>query len=168
MSTHAPQKQTNQTQPQRMSRQRQVILEEVWNVRTHPTADEVYEMVRLRLPKVSLGTVYRNLDRLSREGLISTIEGAGQRRYDGEMDEHVHLRCTVCSYIGDVDSASILPGLLKDLAGDFEVSSCQVEFQGVCGECSKARSQENDKEHGGKISAECDSPNSPGAEGPEK
>jgi Fur family ferric uptake transcriptional regulator len=142
MSTHAPQKQTNQTQPQRMTRQRQVILEVVRNVQTHPTADEVYEMVRLRLPRVSLGTVYRNLDRLSREGLINTIEGAGQRRYDGEMDEHVHLRCTCCDYISDVEAASIPMELPGKVVGDFEISSWQVEFLGVCGECRKARSQE--------------------------
>jgi Fur family ferric uptake transcriptional regulator len=118
------------------------VLEEVRKVRTHPTADEVYEMVRLRLLKVSLGTVYRNLDRLSREGLINTIEGPGQRRYDGELDDHVHLRCTCCGYIGDVESASIPMELLNSVVGDFEISTCQVEFLGICGECRKGRSQE--------------------------
>ncbi|MBW2706713.1 MAG: transcriptional repressor, partial [Deltaproteobacteria bacterium] len=48
-----------------MTRQRQVILEELRKVDTHPSADEVYEMVRKRLPRISLGTVYRNLEILS-------------------------------------------------------------------------------------------------------
>ncbi|MGE5577510.1 MAG: Fur family transcriptional regulator, partial [Syntrophothermus sp.] len=53
-----------------MTRQRQIILEELKNVTTHPTADEVYEMVRRRLPRISLGTVYRNLELLAEEGII--------------------------------------------------------------------------------------------------
>ena len=52
----------------RMTRQRRVILEELRNVNTHPSADEVYEMVRKRLPRISLGTVYRNLELLCSQG----------------------------------------------------------------------------------------------------
>ena len=135
MLRHAPQTQTSQTQTRRMTRQRQVVLEEVRKVRSHPTADEVYEMVRLRLPKVSLGTVYRNLDRLSRDGLIATIEGPGQRRYDGDMDDHTHLRCTRCGYVGDAEPIEVPLEQFSDTAGDFEISSCRVEFLGTCGEC---------------------------------
>ena len=46
----------------RMTRQRQVIIDELRSVTSHPTADDVYDMVRRRLPNVSLGTVYRNLE----------------------------------------------------------------------------------------------------------
>jgi Fur family ferric uptake transcriptional regulator len=137
MSTPAPQDRANQTQPQRMTRQRQVVLEEVRKVRIHPTADEVYEMVRLRLPKVSLGTVYRNLDRLSREGLINTIEGPGQRRYDGELEDHVHLRCTRCGHIDDVESLEQPLERFNDVGGTFEIEGYRVEFLGVCGGCKK-------------------------------
>ena len=57
-----------------MTRQRMVILEELKRVRSHPTADELYGMVRDRLPKVSLATIYRNLDMLAREGIIQKID----------------------------------------------------------------------------------------------
>ena len=53
-----------------MTRQRMIILEELRKVDTHPSADEVYEMVRKRLPRISLGTVYRNLEILSKTGEI--------------------------------------------------------------------------------------------------
>jgi hypothetical protein len=49
----------------RITKQRQLILEELKKVVTHPTADEIYRMVRERMPRVSLGTVYRNLETLS-------------------------------------------------------------------------------------------------------
>ena len=65
-------------QPQtRMTRQRAVILEELRKVKTHPTADELYSIVRERLPRISLGTVYRNLDFLADTGEIRRLEAAG-------------------------------------------------------------------------------------------
>ncbi|MGB5882784.1 MAG: transcriptional repressor, partial [Desulfobulbales bacterium] len=46
----------------RLTSQRQVILEELQKVTSHPTASDVFDMVRKRLPRIGLGTVYRNLD----------------------------------------------------------------------------------------------------------
>ena len=71
-----------------MTRQRPVILEELKNLTTHPTADELYSMVRRRLPRISLGTVYRNLEILSEMGLAQKLESAGaQRRYGGDVTD---------------------------------------------------------------------------------
>ena len=72
------------SQPQtRMTRQRMVILEELRKVKTHPTADELYAMVRTRMPRISLGTVYRNLDFLTESKEILKLESAGSiRRFD--------------------------------------------------------------------------------------
>ena len=65
------------SQPQtRMTRQRMVILEELRKVKTHPTADELYAMVRTRMPRISLGTVYRNLDFLTESKEILKLESA--------------------------------------------------------------------------------------------
>ncbi|MDP3286289.1 MAG: transcriptional repressor, partial [Desulfobacterales bacterium] len=68
----------------RMTRQRAVILEELKKVKTHPGADEIYEMVRKRLPRISLGTVYRNLEVLSELREIQKFEHVGTlKRFDG-------------------------------------------------------------------------------------
>jgi Fur family ferric uptake transcriptional regulator len=81
----------------RMTRQRRTIMEVLEKVDNHPAADEIYEMVRHKLPHISLGTVYRNLDVLSEHGLIRKMEFAGsQRRFDGRRNNHYHLRCTGC------------------------------------------------------------------------
>ena len=62
-----------------------VILEELRKVKTHPTADELYAMVRTRMPRISLGTVYRNLDFLTESKEILKLESAGSiRRFDGD------------------------------------------------------------------------------------
>ena len=60
-----------------MTQQRKVVLEELRKMDNHPSADEIYEMVRLRLPRVSLGTVYRNLEVLSDLGEIQKLELSG-------------------------------------------------------------------------------------------
>ena len=79
---------------QRNTRQRDVILGELRNSLTHPTATELYDLVRRRLPKISLGTVYRNLDLLARMGIIQRLEMAGaETRFDGDRRPHDHIRC---------------------------------------------------------------------------
>ena len=55
----------------RMTRQRKLILEELRRMKSHPTADEIYSMVREKLPRISLGTVYRNLQLLTGPGCDS-------------------------------------------------------------------------------------------------
>ena len=67
----------------RNTRQRRIILEELRGVKSHPTAVEIFERVRRRLPKISLGTVYRNLDLLTRLGMIQKLEwSAGEARFE--------------------------------------------------------------------------------------
>ena len=91
----------------RMTRQREVILEEIRNAKTHPSADEVYEMVRKRLPRISLGTVYRNLEILSKLGEIQKLELGGDiKRFDWNPKKHYHIRCLNC---GRVDNAPVAP-----------------------------------------------------------
>ena len=121
----------------KMTKQRKVILEELRSVTTHPTADEIYGMVRRKLPRISLGTVYRNLEKLSDEGVILKLEHAGkQRRYDGDTSEHHHIRCVRC---GKVDDLMISPevALGKDIENinGYELIDYKVEFSGVCPGC---------------------------------
>lgn len=121
----------------RMTEQRRVILEELRKVKTHPSADQIYEMVRKRLPHISLATVYRNLDVLSEAGEILTLELSGtQRRYDGDVRDHHHARCKNCGKIIDVPSGVVpMPEMTAlDLDG-FMVSGCRMELVGLCKSC---------------------------------
>ena len=121
----------------RMTHQRQVILEEVGKVNSHPTADEVYEMVRKRLPRISLGTVYRNLDILSESGLIQKIAPvSNQMRFDGDTSTHYHMRCIDCGKVEDapIDPLESLERALKDLS-DYSILGHRLEFMGRCSEC---------------------------------
>lgn len=121
----------------RMTRQRKVILEELRKVKTHPSADEVYEMVRKRLPRISLGTVYRNLEILSASGDIRKLEpGCPLKRFDGDTSEHCHIRCVRCDRIADAPMPDVKLDLGKVKSNDFEITGHRLEFFGLCSECS--------------------------------
>lgn len=113
-------------------------MEELRGMGTHPTAQELYEAVRRRCPRISLGTVYRNLDLLVREGHARRLDyWQGQARYDGRLEEHQHVHCESCGRIGDVD----LPGeswrsLVPARVDGFEITHCRLEFSGLCANCS--------------------------------
>jgi len=121
----------------RMTRQRRVILEELRKVDTHPSADEIYEMVRKRLPRVSLGTIYRNLEILSGSGEIQKLDsGSSLKRYDGRVDGHYHIRCARCDRLADIffDPGVDLVSRVRDFT-DFAVVGQKLEFVGVCPDC---------------------------------
>ena len=60
--------------------QREAILKELRSVKTHPTADELYAALRVKLPTISLGTVYRNLEQMSRPGSCGSWRLPASRR----------------------------------------------------------------------------------------
>lgn len=124
----------------RLSRQRETILAELRKVNTHPTADQVYEMVRKILPRISLGTVYRNLDFLSSQGIVLRLGGAGtQKRFDGNPAPHPHLRCMECGRVDDVHVPLALPELPEEQRMGYASLRCDVEFVGVCPMCAGNR-----------------------------
>ena len=127
----------------RNTRQRQVIVEELEKLSSHPTAAELYQIVRQRLPHISLGTVYRNLEILSESGKINTLQlGGSEKRFDGRTDIHYHMRCVRCGRVEDLPLEPIqaIDDALKTIP-EFEVLSYRIEFAGICAHC-KQRDQE--------------------------
>lgn len=119
--------------------QRQTILEQLRASCTHPTAAEVYAEVRERLPRISLGTVYRNLDVLHAAGLIHRIDtAANDTRYDARLDPHGHVRCTTCGIVRDLPGQAPEPSngpgpgqTIEDIA----IEGYRLEYYGVCRTC---------------------------------
>ena len=90
------------------SRQRESIKNYLMNTKEHPTADMVYQFVRKEYPKVSLGTVYRNLSLLVELGEIIKLDcGDGYDRFDGKVEPHYHVVCTSCKDVDDLEMESI-------------------------------------------------------------
>jgi Fur family ferric uptake transcriptional regulator len=120
-----------------MTRQRSTILAELRALTSHPTADEIYAIVRRKLPHISLGTVYRNLELLVENNEILKLEYAGfQKRFDGNINPHQHVRCMRCGRVADIEPEMRTPAVPADLqVQDFKVQYAQIEFFGLCGKC---------------------------------
>lgn len=123
----------------RLTTQRQIILEELSKVTSHPTANEVYDMVRKRLPRIGLGTVYRNLELMAESGIILKLEvGGTQKRFDATTDSHYHVRCTKCDRVDDMDIPFQFH--INEVAGkrsDYTILGHHIEFSGVCENCQE-------------------------------
>ena len=123
----------------RYSRQREAVLEVVRSTFEHPTADWVYKTTRKRLPKVGLGTVYRNLKALVDEGLVREVRTHDEAvRYDGNVGEHYHIRCIACGRVSDLP-VSVDRGIevLSHRATNYAIVGHAIEVQGVCPSCQK-------------------------------
>lgn len=130
---------------QRNTPQRRAILEELQKAPSHPTAVELYEIVRRRMPKISLGTVYRNLELLAQTGTIRKLTFSGaEARFDANPDCHCHVRCVRCGRVDDL--AGLPPELVNlqpDQAGGYQILGHRVEFIGVCPHC-RTKSEQPD------------------------
>ena len=127
----------------RNTRQRQVILGELRRLTSHPTAAELHQIVRQQLPRVSLGTVYRNLEILVAAGAIRKLGSSGREsRFDPDTSSHYHLRCMVCGRYEDVADLSeiTIEAGPRDLQG-WEVREHSVEMRGVCPACRDDRAR---------------------------
>ena len=122
------------------SKQRELILQTVLQSPIHPTADQVYNQVRRQNPKISLGTVYRNLNFLAEMGMIRKISmPVGSDRFDGRLDEHYHMTCTRCGRVFDVECAALedLDRQIMESQG-FQVQQRHLLLTGLCKECREA------------------------------
>ena len=116
---------------QRLSKQRQLILDNLAERCDHPTAEMVYSSVREIMPNISLGTVYRNLGNLSEEGEILSFSVNGKEHFDGNKIPHIHLHCNKCGSIKDealpADFFSCFSNEMSDIGN--------VIIYGICTEC---------------------------------
>ncbi len=121
----------------RVTKQRKVLLDELCKVYTHPTADELYQMARKRLPRISLGTVYRNLELMAENGMIQKLEvGGTQKRFDGNAAPHYHVRCLKCNRVDDLDLAleQDVEAQARQRTG-YTILRHSLEFSGFCPDC---------------------------------
>jgi Fe2+ or Zn2+ uptake regulation protein len=125
----------------RLTNPRRLILEVVRATDVHPTALWVHRQVRRKLPRVSLGTVYRNLRILAGEGLLKEMaDGRGLGRFDGNVSDHHHLTCSSCGRISDL-AAPLDRSLESRVASrtGFEILRHRIEFYGRCPACVQTR-----------------------------
>ena len=118
----------------RLTKQKELVLHYVQSVRTHPTAEDVFNNTKKKLPSLTLATVYRNLHLLAEEGKIQCFMIKNEYHFDGFTDHHHHLVCTECGCIQDVVNPRLTQFVSHQLtAQKFHPTTVQVE--GLCGKC---------------------------------
>ena len=122
-----------------LTTQRKVIVEELKKLRTHPTADQFYEVIREKTPKISIASVYRNLEVLSSLGMIAKLETSGAKnRFDGDTSLHYHLKCSRCGGFVDYTpkgSESLAKSLDNIKKLNMGINNFNIVFTGICGKC---------------------------------
>src|SRR6266403_6292195 len=120
-----------------LTRQRQAVLDVVRSGDTHPTAAEVFESARRKMPGISFATVYNSLRFLKQEGLVREVAfGNGASRYDRETERHDHAICSACGTLVDFDLPGTV-GLIRSAAraSRFKAESVHLTLVGLCPGC---------------------------------
>lgn len=115
--------------------QRLAIYQALYFTKEHPSAEIIYQQVKKRFPMISLGTVYKTLEKFYEVGLIQKVSPVTEvARYDAITGSHHHMVCLECQSIQDA-------GIVEDLKvsaaepNGFEVVRQQVVFHGYCPAC---------------------------------
>jgi len=127
------------TRGAQLTPQRAAVFHYLSEVEHHPTAEEVFFAVKPKLPRISLATVYKNLEALVKCGVVSKLTyGDASARYDIRTDHHYHTRCLECGKVCDLDAHEGAEFLkrIKPQAG-FEVKDYRLELLGYCRECRR-------------------------------
>jgi Fe2+ or Zn2+ uptake regulation protein len=124
----------------RMTAERRIILETLESSSGHPTADELYELIKPHHPDLNLSTVYRTLRWLEQQGLVGShrfAEDRGQERFDPSLPtQHDHFVCTVCKRVIEF-SSPLVYAIQRQFETDFDaqVETASMVLYGLCEDC---------------------------------
>jgi len=122
---------------QKLTPQRDAVLRVILAREDHPTANEIFEAARQRLPTISYATVYNSLRYLKEAGLVHEIKfGDSASRYDRETDRHDHAICNSCGKLVDFDlpqTAELMQAAARK--SRFKPESVHLTLRGLCVDC---------------------------------
>lgn len=127
------------------SRQREAVLNYLRSTTSHPTAEMIYMVIREEFPRVSLGTIYRNLNLLAEQGEILRLRcGDGVEHYDAVTEPHNHFICRECGSVMDLQMASI-DSIDRAAEQNFsgKIEGHEVYFYGSCNNCLSKNKNKN-------------------------
>lgn len=119
------------------SRQREAVLTYLRSTTSHPTAEDVYFRIREDFPKISLGTVYRNLNLLANHGEILRLRcGEGVEHFDATVEPHNHFICRSCGQVFDV-KVKLVEDIDREAGEEIpgKVEGHELYFYGKCNQC---------------------------------
>ena len=128
------------TSEHKLTPQREAVFQVILEREDHPTASDIFEAAKRRLPGISYATVYNSLRYLKEVGLVLEINfGDGASRYDRETDRHDHAICTDCGKLVDFDlpeAAQLMQAAARK--SRFKAQSVHLTLRGQCPDCRAA------------------------------
>ena len=121
----------------RYSKQRELIYQCLMETHEHPTAEMLYNWLKPENPSLSLGTVYRNLNLLADEGIITRMPFPVER-YDANTEPHPHFRCRKCGAVYDLEDVEYDASLDEKIGvlSGHQVDRHDLVFSGICTHCA--------------------------------
>jgi Fur family peroxide stress response transcriptional regulator len=128
--------------------QRLAIYQALYNTMEHPSAEVIYQQVRKRFPMISLGTVYKTLERFFDAGLVHKVSPVSEvARYDAKTSHHHHLICVSCNSIQDIEDPVLDREISLPEGSGFKLLRHQVVLHGYCPSCQAAAAEAKKKKN---------------------
>ena len=121
----------------RLTHQRLEIFSELAVAVDHPTAETIHQRIKIKIPTISLDTVYRTLATFARHGLINKVETVeSQARFEFKIMRHHHLTCRKCNKITDFQWESLDDvSLPEEISRWGRIENRNVTVYGICSKC---------------------------------
>ena len=131
----------------RITPQRVAICDLLASSKEHPTAQQIYEMLKPEFTSLSLATVYNTLEQLVKAGAINALGSAGDDavHYDADTDPHVNLACVRCNRVIDLPSKHIQQVEDEVQHSGYHVLGARVMYYGLCPECQLETQQNGER-----------------------
>ena len=121
---------------QNYSSRRKAILNKIVSTNVHPSVSWIYENLKKDYPSLSLGTVYRNVNKFKDEGIVKYVATVdGEEHIDGNTKPHAHIVCEKCKSIIDISDVELQPLINAMRSRGFCVNGVGLTFYGVCPQC---------------------------------
>ena len=121
-----------------LTSQRRAVLEALSQAKGHPSAEDVYLIVKRENPRVALGTVYQALSVLEEVGVIGSKHWSeSPTRYDLNIEPHLDIRCTGCGEVSEIPGVD-LDGVEARIRENtpYEVTRATMVVEGLCPDCA--------------------------------
>lgn len=131
----------------RYSKKREAILTALRQTDAHPSAEWLYQTLKVTHPDLSLGTVYRNLLFFQQQGTVQSVGVVnGQERFDADTTPHSHFVCTCCGAVIDLPKIPMDANLSQAVQSQygFQVERHELTFYGKCKTCMQSKHFEED------------------------
>ena len=125
-----------------LTMQRRAVFGAILSREDHPTADQIFDSIKSKLPSLSRTSVYRILDTLVETGMVTRIchPGSGAR-FDPHIGQHHHLVCMKCQRIFDLEAPQLDSIRFPDVRKHgFEINEYHIHFRGTCAQCRREMS----------------------------